>query len=176
MTKTESLAAIVVAAGGSVISKARLQKMAYLLTLAGELEGFNFRYRYYAPYSEDLDIAVEAACASSGLIKEEKSRAAWGGTYSIYKIAKEREQSVKTLGEIGVKLVSKAIDSDPVVHELAATAAYFANKKYKDPWEETAGCKSDKAAEGRLEKAKELYAELRSIAPKLPEATRNIIE
>ena len=62
------------------------------------------------------------------------------------------------------KILAKlAADSDPVELELAATAAFLFAEGKKYPWAETAQRKPAKAASGRLEKAKELYAKLQKI-------------
>src|ERR1017187_7417246 len=80
----EKVVSVVRAAGGSLIGRTRLQKTIYLLELAGFVDGFEFEYRHYGPYSEDLTNALLVA-RMSGLLEEEERRAAWGGTYSIYR-------------------------------------------------------------------------------------------
>ena len=54
-------AAIVRDAGGRLVGRTRLQKVAYLTQLAGFAGDFPFEYRHYGPYSEDLAEAMEIA-------------------------------------------------------------------------------------------------------------------
>lgn len=49
---------IVNAAGGRLVSRVRLQKIAYLLEKLGAESGFRFSYHHYGPYSRDLDNAI----------------------------------------------------------------------------------------------------------------------
>src|SRR5580693_3962979 len=79
----QKVADIVHDAGGEVVGRTRLQKIAYLLELAGLGEGFDFEYRHYGPYSDQLAAATRLAGAF-GLIKEEERPTAWGGFYSVY--------------------------------------------------------------------------------------------
>ena len=95
--------------------------------------------------------------AAFDLISEREQRASWGGTYSIY-TAPAGEPSERPSR---VRLAREAARSDAVLLELAATAAYLAEEGKHEPWAETARRKPDKAAGGRLDRAKELYARLR---------------
>lgn len=152
-------AAIVSDAGGKLVGRTRLQKVAYLSHLAGFSEDFEFKYRYYGPYSEGLASAMEIACAF-GLVKEDKYVAEWGGQYSVY-------QSTVSGGvpdnEARAGFITAAAAVDPVLLELAATAAYLYVQEGigdwadGDPWEETKRRKPDKATEERLLRAKEEY-------------------
>ena len=54
----QAAARIVSDAGGSLIGRTRLQKIAYLLELSGTGAGFPFEYRHYGPYSEKLATAL----------------------------------------------------------------------------------------------------------------------
>ena len=156
----EKVAEIVRDAGGQIVGRTRLQKIAYLLELTGQGEGFDFEYRHYGPYSESLTDAVRVASAF-GLIDEEEHVAKWGGHYSIY-IAKgggdTRPQSARAA------FAKAAAQIGAVELELAATAAYlFEVERCSDPWDETSKRKPDKIGGGRLEKAKEAYRQLSSL-------------
>jgi uncharacterized protein YwgA len=153
-------------AGGKIIGRTRLQKTAYLLTLAGFEDCFHFDYHYYGPYSDDLAMAASTAHAMKRL-KEEGHHTSWGGFYSTYEIV-AGDQASGEAEDARHKLIKKAISANSIVLELAATAAYFADKKNSDPWGETEQRKPEKAEEGRLAEAKKLYAELREIASTLP--------
>lgn len=150
-------AEIVRDAGGMIVGRTRLQKVAYLLELAGLGDGFRFEYRHYGPYSEGLADAIYVADAF-GMVTEEEKPASWGGLYSIYRATAKAGDRV--LGA-RAKFAEEAAKVDSVELELAATAAYLsAVEKCADPWAETARRKPDKAGEGRLDRAKEAYRRL----------------
>lgn len=152
-------AAIVRDAGGKIVGRTKLQKIAYLLELAGLGDGFHFEYRHYGPYSEDLASAIRLADAF-GLVTEEERQATWGGSYSIYTAAGEAGEP----NQSRVGLAQETVGMDSIELELAATAAYLsAVEKSKDPWGNTALLKPEKAANGRLEKAKDAYRKLLQI-------------
>ena len=157
----ERAAEIVRDAGGQLIGRTRLQKVAYLVKLAGFGDDFQFEYRHYGPFSEDLAAAMEIARAT-GLVTEDERRAEWGGRYSIYKTA--RALAVSGMATSGrAKFIAATAGVDAVELELAATAAFLyaeegiGRQRGEDAWEETARRKPEKAAEGRLERAKAVY-------------------
>jgi uncharacterized protein len=92
-SEIEKVADIIRDAGGTIVGRTRLQKIAYLLELAGVGSGFPFEYRHYGPYSEELALATRMA-AMVGLVDEQERAASWGGSYSIYKAAQSRGPSV----------------------------------------------------------------------------------
>lgn len=156
-------ASIVQDAGGELVGRTRLQKIAFLLQLAGFGEDFPFEYRHYGPYSEELSQAMEVAVAL-GPVQEEERVADWGGRYSIYrhKIGGASESTDRAL------FIQKAKQINAVELELAATAAYlFVKEGIGDtlpgnPWEETRRRKPSKAKNGCLEQAMKSYADLRA--------------
>src|SRR5690349_2175915 len=81
----ERVADIIRDAGGRIVGRTRLQKITYLLEVAGLGEGFSFEYRHYGPYSEDLASAARLA-AILDYISEDEQPASWGGRYSIYTV------------------------------------------------------------------------------------------
>ena len=149
-SNAEKVATIVAAAGGKLVGRTRLQKLAYLLELAGLGEGFQFLYRHYGPYSEELALATRDATLM-GVLEETENPAAWGGTYSIYKTSHTATDAAL------LSFAKIAADANAVELELAATAAFLSQEGNADPWDETARRKSNKADAGRLQKAKELY-------------------
>jgi len=157
---------IIQSAGGQLVGRTRLQKIVCLLELAGIDCGFQFEYHHYGPFSEKLSDAVVAAIVSNE-IKEEKKYASWGGEYSVYRVNSSTSSSF--VDDDRTRLIEKAASANSIVLELAATAAYLAKEGTSDPWEETEQRKYDKAQNGRLDKAKLLYRELRTIAPTLPD-------
>jgi uncharacterized protein YwgA len=151
------IAQIIGDAGGEIVGRTKLQKTGYLLTLAGFESRFRFGYKHYGPFSEDLAETAELAAAFD-LISEQQKQASWGGSYSVYTV-----KSIVPSGQAGrIGLAKAAAQSDAVLLELAATAAYLAQEGKPQPWAETARRKPDKAEEGRLDKAKALYAQLRT--------------
>jgi uncharacterized protein YwgA len=120
-------------AGGRVVGRTRLQKIAYLLELAGVGEGFRFEYRHYGPYSEALAQSVKLADLF-GLISEKERLAGWGGSYSIFEFMGDDQPSAN---ELRRNLAKLAVNSDPIELELAATAAFLREEGESDPWSET---------------------------------------
>lgn len=156
----EQVAAIVAAAGGKVVGRTRLQKLAYLLELSGLGDGFSFEYRHYGPYSEELASAARAA-SLLGFLEEEERSTSWGGFYSIFTLTSGFPAEHN---EARQKLARFAADADSVELELAATAAFLADQGEKDPWTETERRKPEKTSGGRLERAKKLLADMRAIS------------
>jgi uncharacterized protein len=159
-------AALVRDAGGRIVGRTKLQKIAYLLELCGLGEGFHFEYRHYGPYSEELAEAIKIAGAF-GLITEDERKTDWGGVYSIYSSqeAPGRHASART------QFAKTAVQINAVELELAATAAYLkAVERCAEPWEETRKLKPEKATPERLNAARLAYRELRklSVAKSLP--------
>lgn len=155
----EKVAAIVRDAGGQIIGRTRLQKVAYLLTIAGLEDGPSFAYKHYGPYSEVLANAAREA-ALFGLLSETEAQAQWGGTFSTYRVA---EMSPVDTPLARRRLAETAAAANAIELELAATAAFLAREGQADPWGETARRKPDKAADGRLDRAQELYRRLAQI-------------
>jgi uncharacterized protein YwgA len=54
----DKVAAVVDAAGGTLVSRVRLQKTVYLLDQLGFSSEFEYEYHHYGPYSRDLDNAT----------------------------------------------------------------------------------------------------------------------
>jgi uncharacterized protein YwgA len=156
-------AEIVKDAGGRLVGRTKLQKVAYLLELAGLGTGFQFEYRHYGPYSEDLADAMQLAAAFD-LVSEEERKTDWGGTYSIYTFSGTRTSQGgqrSTFAEVAAQVGAIEL-------ELAATAAYLKSVKgARDPWEDTKRLKPEKATASRLSAAKHAYKNLQRLpAPK----------
>ena len=149
-------AEIVRDAGGQIVGRTKLQKIAFFLEVAGIGAGFPFRYKHFGPYSDQLAAATQHASALR-LIREIESVATWGGNYSTFYSS---EQPGTAQDATRVRLAREMVSADAVELELAATAAYLAYEGFADPWGETKRRKPDKADAGRLDKAKQLYARL----------------
>jgi hypothetical protein len=167
-------AQIVQDAGGELVGRTRLQKIAYLAQLAGFPLGFEFEYHHYGPYSEDLARGMDIATLV-GVVGEEERQADWGGRYSIYRV--KVSKNPPDPGRSAFVQRAKIIDANEL--ELAATAAYLfvvekiGNGKPGNPWHETRRRKPQKSENGRLERAAQAYADLRKLStphelPRLP--------
>jgi uncharacterized protein YwgA len=156
----EDIASIVRDAGGRIVGRTKLQKITYILQEAGLVDGFDFEYYHYGPYSEQLASTAKNAVLL-GVISEREQAAAWGGSYSTY-------EAMPALGvalnEGRVPIAQAAAKANSVELELAATALYLFKEGYTDPWAETARRKPEKADDDRLARAKDLYQSLRSFA------------
>jgi uncharacterized protein len=156
-TDAQKAASIVAAAGGRLVGRTRLQKLACLFELAGMGNGFRFHYYHYGPYCEELALGIREA-ALVGLLGEKEQPASWGGTYSVFTTSQlEPEPMRQVFAEV-------AVNVDAVVLELVATAAFLSVEGCTDPWDEARRRKRDKAAGGRLEKARVLYRQLTGLS------------
>ena len=158
-TLAKKAAEIVRDAGGRIVGRTKFQKIAYLLTATGLESGLPFVYKHYGPYSEPFSAALREANLL-GLLKETEDLASWGGTYSIYTVSDQPDPSAHPAR---LKLARVAVNADAVELELAATAVFLSKEGHQNPWSETERRKPEKAANGRLAKAKALYQQLREI-------------
>ncbi|RWP18202.1 MAG: hypothetical protein EOR00_12620 [Mesorhizobium sp.] len=166
MSRTEAKKAqeLVRDSGGRVVGRTRLQKIGYILSASGLDDAFQFSYKHYGPFSEDLATATREA-KLLGLMKETEQVAAWGGSYSIFQAQEPIPAEVQPARR---NLANLAAQADSVELELAATALFLSKEGIEDPWEETERRKPEKADQGRLEAAKELYQQLRAIPVPVP--------
>lgn len=152
-------------AGGSLPGKTRLHKTAYLLEAFGVGFGFDFRYHYYGPYSDDLALAAEDAMAL-GLLRGTMHRSTFGIPYVIYEIPPEFRQcdDLSDEGQTGAtrrQLLEILRRYDTVSLELAATAHFLSTHGFSDrAWDETVRRKREKSTFERLESARRLLNEL----------------
>ncbi len=143
-------------AGGKIVGRTRLQKIAYLLELVGLGADFHFEYRHYGPYSERLASAVSNAALLRAIGEEERATT-WGGQYSVFTAEPDPMHDPPP---VRLALIKQASQSDPVALELAATAAFLACEGEENPWNATARRKPEKADPIRLAQAKALYKQL----------------
>ena len=164
MTSAEKIKAIIRDAGGEIVGRTRLQKIAYLLTATGLEDGFSFAYKHYGPFSDD--VAKGARVGSLlGQIQEEERPTAWGGFFSIYRVG---ELATPDTCDVRRSLVQTAVAADAVELELAATAVFLANEGIEDPWGETARRKPEKSEGQRLQRAKQLLQQLQELQTPKP--------
>lgn len=155
------VADIVAAAGGRLVSRIRLQKLAYLLDQLGAQSGFRYVYHHYGPYSRDLDAAVFDAEAF-GLMEERYDRRKLDGArYSIFELKDDAGQhEFSYLGDARLRdIAGRLAPVQATVLELAATAHWLAaNEKVKDWRAEIIRRKGSKASDERLAEATQLLA------------------
>jgi uncharacterized protein YwgA len=164
INEAKHAAAIVRDAGGRIVGRTRLQKIGFILEAAGLGSGFPFKYKYYGPYSEELSAASRIA-GVLGFLREVEQSATWGGSYSTYTTEMASDRSIP---EARLRIAGETVDADAIELELAATALFLALEGVRSPWDETARRKPDKAANGRLDQAKQLYGRLRQIQTPRP--------
>lgn len=164
LNDAEKVTQLVKEAGGKIVGRTRLQKIACLLELANVGDGFRFSYHHFGPYSEELSSAAEMAELYDMIEKTDK-KASWGGTYSVYTV----NGSGKAASVVRQGIIDATIDAGAIVLELAATAAYLAKTDVGDPWMEVSERKPEKATPELISQAKELYKRLLTIAPTLPD-------
>ena len=157
--KINEVISIVGEAGGRIVGRTRLQKVAYLLTATGLDDNFKFIYKHYGPYSGDLASSAQF-CSLIGNLTEEKAQTQWGAVYSTYTVDGFQPQNEATPRS---QLATIAANSDSIELELAATAVFLAREGYDDPWGETSQRKPEKVTQARIQNAKALLAELSQI-------------
>lgn len=157
--KIQEVTNIIQDAGGRIVGRTRLQKIAYLLAATGLDDSFRFAYKHYGPFSEQLASSAKFG-ALLGVLQERQDNTAWGGTYSTYTV-----DAVPGENHIGPRreLAAIASGADSIELELAATAVFLANEGYGDPWDETAQRKPEKATIIRINNAKQLLANLAGV-------------
>ncbi len=153
-------------AGGEIVGKTRVQKAAFFLQCMGLGGGFDFYYKHFGPYSDELASALHYA-RELGLTTEENKKATWGGVYTVFRNAAELDSPANDVRRDVLAIAGK---SNPVALELAATALFLAKEGTAEPWTEVRNLKPTKATPEHLKLAKKLYASLSEVdAPtKLP--------
>lgn len=157
--RIEEVTNIIRDAGGRIVGRTRLQKIAYLLAATGLDDNFRFAYKHYGPFSEELASSAKFG-ALFGNLHERQDQTAWGGTYSTYTIDNVQNFDHATPRHT---LASLAAAADSIELELAATAVFLAHDGYDDPWGETAQRKPEKATAERLDNARALLASLSQV-------------
>lgn len=161
----DKVAAVVSAAGGTLVSRVRLQKTVYLLDRLGLHSGFDFEYHHYGPYSRDLDVATSDAKALGVLQENIAHRERDGASYSVFTLGQQgsfKQEALGTLGQIRAKqLAQKFANTHVTVLELAATADWLWRYEHCPDWKtEIARRKPMKVGSGRLDRAIALLHEL----------------
>ncbi|WP_114374496.1 hypothetical protein [Elioraea thermophila] len=154
---------ILAAAGGRLVSRIRLQKIAYLLDQLGARSGFRYVYHHYGPYSRDLDAAIFDAEAF-GLVEETyEHRRLDGARYSVFARRADTEPTAFSyLSDERLRDVVKRLAGvNATVLELAATAHWLVASERVPDWKaEIIRRKGSKAREDRLAEALGILREL----------------
>lgn len=168
----DKVAAVVDAAGGTLVSRVRLQKTVYLLDQLGLASGFRFEYHHYGPYSRDLDLATADARALGVVQEDILHRAGDGASYSRFTLPEPRSSKDEAFGPLGrphaTELVQKFVREHVTVLELAATVDWL--WRYEDcaDWRaEITRRKPMKVGSGRLDRAIQLLHAL-DLPPRAP--------
>ena len=156
------LSCIIRLSGGEVVGKTRLQKMAYLLEAKGVGFGnINFDYHSYGPFSAELAFAADDA-ESLGYIETEERSGFHEIPYTVFK-ATEKEPEIDDGAETETRKAAIEVMGNytALELELAATAVYLKKNGYLDGcWEEVQKRKPLKATSERIERAKQVIADL----------------
>lgn len=161
--RAQAVQSIVFDAGGKLVGRTRLQKIAYILEVMECGFGFDFAYKHYGPYSETLSLATQFA-SSARLISEEEQIANWGGRYSVFHVSNAHPaQSDDPLISRRRQIVQCTSHADAVELEIAATAILLFHEGFSDPWAETKKRKPSKTSDSVVSGAKSLIAKLRGL-------------
>jgi uncharacterized protein len=154
--------------GGRLVGKTRLQKTAYFLEELDEGFGFEFGYHHYGPYSESLsDVTLDAKALNLLTIEHHTSQQ--GVDYAVFLDNnlpiddEEFEQDEEDVGDDDFRREILHVLSayNPIELELAATADFLSKNGYGDDlWTETQRRKSSKLTAERMQRAKNLLADV----------------
>ena len=165
MEREEIVAALLRAAGGQMVGRVRLQKVAYLLDRLGLNSGFEYNYGNYGPFSHDLDNAV-ADAEAFGLVEETFDRRQIDGArYSIFELTDDASRSPSNGGHLNEMVLERYlqtfVEADVTVLGLAATANWLAEEEGRDDWQEALRHrKGAKVEGGRLDRAEALLRDV----------------
>ncbi len=161
---TIDIPSLVVAAGGEIVGKIRLQKVVYLLDQIDLDSGFSYEYFHYGPYSEGLAEQVEDDVLFGHLHADQRRRLSDGVPYTAY--FTEAPGNGDTLGahmptgRIQTALVEMQRRSATVL-ELAATIHWLAVVEGISDWKtELVRRKGAKTHNDRDQRAVELLRAL----------------
>lgn len=153
---------VVAAAGGRLVSRIRLQKIAYLLDKLGAQSGFVFSYHHYGPYSRDLDNAVLDAEVFDKITETFERRKSDGARYSVFEIKSQASHVYSFLKDQQLRQrVRELAAVNVTILELAATAHWLAIEERVPDWKaEVIKRKGAKTSGNRLDEATKLLGQL----------------
>jgi uncharacterized protein YwgA len=161
---TIDVPSLVMAAGGEVVGKIRLQKVIYLLDQMGLNSGFSYEYFHYGPYSEDLAEKVEDDVVFGHLHASQRRRLSDGVPYVAYfaDVAGDGEtiETHMPVGRVKAALAEMQRHSATVL-ELAATIHWLVSMEGFSDWKaELVRRKGVKTNNGRDQRAFDLLRTL----------------
>ena len=162
MSAGDFVAALVKAAGGELVGRVRLQKIAYLLQQLDveEAAGLEWDYHHFGPYSREVESDIIFANLYDVVREERRPRASDGALYSVFRLGDKAGKAAEPSEQMK-RLVQRLKNENSVILELAATAHWLSEvEKVKDWKKEIESRKTWKVEEGRLEKAMKLLEEL----------------
>lgn len=124
---------LVEASGGSVDTRIRIQKEAFLLALKGyrHFRGHTFKYHHFGPFSREVSDAVQSA-VSSGLLEEREEKfqdCSKRYTYHLTEAGRAFISDDEELPENIREYVQALNKQHWRALELAATVAYLQHRK-----------------------------------------------
>ena len=157
---TIDIPSLVVAAGGEIVGKIRLQKVVYLLDQMGLNSGFAYEYFHYGPYSEDLAEQVEDDVIFGHLAANQRRRVSDGVPYVAYSAESSGDGEAPESRMSATRLRSALVEMErrsATVLELAATIHWLAVVESISDWKtELVRRKGAKTNNGRDKQAFEL--------------------
>ena len=172
---TIDVPSLVMAAGGEIVGKIRLQKVVYLLDQMGLDSGFSYEYYHYGPYSEDLAERVEDDVVFGHMHANQRRRLSDGVPYVAYSAESSGDGDI--LGaQMPVERISAALAEmqrhSSTVLELAATIHWLAVMEAIADWRtELVRRKGAKTSNDRAQRAFELLRTL-GLPPAVGSAAR----
>ena len=161
---TIDIPSLVVAAGGQVAGRVRLQKIVYLLDQIGLDSGFTFEYHHYGPFSEGLADQVEDDEIFKKLTAVPHRRVTDGVPYVVFKADRPGDGEPLESRAATVRLregLQQVMKASAIVLELAATIHWLAVVERRADWrEELVRRKGIKIQEGRDQKALDVLRSL----------------
>jgi uncharacterized protein len=134
---TIDVPSLVMAAGGEIVGKIRLQKVVYLLDQIGLNSGFSYQYFHYGPYSEDLAEKVEDDVVFGHLFASQRRRLSDGVPYVAYS-AERAGKGDELEGHMPMNRVRAALSEmqrqSATVLELAATIHWLVAVEGVSDW------------------------------------------
>jgi uncharacterized protein len=137
ITATQGLLALIRASNGSIDSRIRLQKEAYLLKRMGFplFQSVRFKYHYYGPYSRYLSACLQSAVAD-GLVTEHEEDFGNGYIRYSYTLPDDLEQEyVPEIERSYEDIITRLADEEWRTLELSATVLFLEEEEEKDEHE-----------------------------------------
>ena len=154
---TIDIPSLILAAGGQVAGRVRLQKIVYLLDQIGLDSGFTFEYHHYGPYSDGLADQIEDDEIFRKLTAQPHRRVTDGVPYVVFKAERPGDGEPLDNRAAAARLreaLQQLMKVSATVLELAATIHWLAVMERRADWrDELVRRKGVKTQEGRDQKA-----------------------